>query len=427
MASGTVYQRVYVYKRAGDTWSSTYNDLTLKASDVQVKKGIQNIKDTFSFRLNKAHTFFTGVIPDIDYGDLVKIWMKRDSYTFLDADLLMEGVVDSTPMKIDTTGRILEVKGNDFFETCFDVQVPVSGYEGTEKTWREILIGLMNRWEFQSRNLYWDSTNPTTKTDSSSFPKLNIALNYTPFYQIVEKLTSNESTGDGQYIYYITSSGGNRYLTIRAKTETVSLGTFTEGILTESIDVDKNKDDVKNFVVYNAGNDLAGNPIEYVEYDPSSIGKLGYKYYYMIEETADVSTTIMQEEVKLNGGANFNWSAGKWTSESHYPTAYNYVWNQKLASATVTSISATDFDDDLRDLSLQSAKIVARRLIDESKTPKYSTKENFKFRNDFVLGGLYDVVIPDRNLNRKLRITEATYALTGTDITFEEDSHRASL
>jgi len=516
---GTIYQRVYLYKQKPSEdliWDETSPiDLTLKATGVDIKKGIGSIKDTFSFKLNRAKDFFDGTLPyTIGYGDLIRIWMKRDSYAFIDHDMMIEGVIQSTPMKMGTSGNILTIKGNDFFEMLFEVQVPVSGVEHQQKTWNEILRSLMDRYEFSDRNLLWDykndlavlnppngylkGTNTTatanklinstatfstngvvanmtvinvdtgvetdissvdseiqltladdifpstggnyiiiggvsTKSDGTSFPKLDIALNYTPFYEITERLTSNENTKDGQYYYFVRSAvNGKRYLTIRNMQEVDAIATFSQGVTTEGISVDKGKDEVKNFVVYNCGTDLAGNAIEDVYYDLGSIGKVGFKYFYMVEESADISGNIMSTEAKADGGINFNWDATeeKWTSSDHYPTGYNYTWVsfKDESGSTITSTDADDFNSDLSEIALLAGKQAARRYVDNTKNPPYTETLNFPFRNNFILGGLYNVNLPGRNVNRPLRIKEASYSIkNGTDITFEEDPHRSTL
>lgn len=435
---GAVYQQVLLYKKQGtlsgnDAWSTSSNTISNVAIDVEIKKGVMNVKDTFSFRLARPQTYYTSATPTVEYGDLVRIYFTRDTTTFTVSDLLIEGVVTTVPLDEGPDNKFITVKGNDFFEMMFSVQIPISGLEGSQKTCMEILRGAMDRYEFSSRNLYWDSTNPTTKANGDSFPIIDLALNYTPFYQIVEKLTSNENTGDGQYVYYVTTDGTRRYLTIRNRQEATTLGSFTEGTLTESIKLEKNKDDVKNFVIYNAGNDLAGNPAEFFVADYASIGKVGFQEYYMIEETADVTDYVMQEEARQAGTTYFAWANGKWDATSsgtvgQYPKAFPYTWQRWQISGTyATATDDEEFDDQLRTIGMNQASIIARNFIERTKTPKYRTEMSFRFRNDFTLGGLYDVVVPTRNINRKLRITEATHTLRGTTITFEEDEHRAEL
>lgn len=443
---GAVFQRVYVYKRTGGIlatsnagWSTTANDFSNSAFDVEVKKGVQSIKDTFSFRIARPQDIYDTSTPDIEYGDLVTIWFRRADSSFVDADMVIQGVVQNVPLTMGADSKYVAVKGNDFFEEVFAVQIPVSGLEGKQKTWKELLQALLDRFEFNSRNLFWDPSNNNagngspagvgTKSDGSSFPIKEYATNYTPFNEIVEKLTSNEFTGDGQYVYYITTDGTNRYLTIRHRQESTvlspTLGAFVEGTMTESISVDRDSDATVNFVVFNAGNDLSGNPTEWYATDLSSIGKVGFKYFYMIEQTADITSTIMQEEAKIDNGANFNWANGNWTSNNHYPTAYPYVWQRWfVAGAAPSSSSATDFDADLRAIAREQGDNRAREFIEQSKRPHYSVKMGFQFRNDFTLGGLYQVTIPTRGLSVKMRLTEVTHRLSGTDISFEEDWHR---
>ena len=57
-----------------------------------------------------------------------------------------------------------------------------------------------------------------------------------------------------------------------------------------------------------------------------------------------------------------------------------------------------------------------------SSKPKYAVDITVPFRNDFVIGENYPVNLPSRNINRTLRLMEATYDVQGVKLTFEEDT-----
>lgn len=425
-----VFKKIYVYKKNASAWDTTAFDLSPYTYDPEVNKAIGNQKDTFSFKINNPDFVFSVIPFTLEYGDLVRIWMKAGDASFSTDDLVMEGVIRGTPVDYASSGRVLSVKGNDFFEECFDVQVP-AGY--LDKKYFEMLQDLLEKEPFKARGLYWDSTNPTTKSDGTDFPVKDFTVDYTPFYQIVEKLTSNQYTEDGQYLYYITTDGTNRYLTIRNKQETTTVGELKEGIGTRRITIDKVKDKVRNYVVFFAGNDLYGNVIRNFEADHDSIGKIGFKYYYMTEETSNIATNIMYDEAledERQGGGNFNFSNGEWTSSDHFPTSFvsPYTWKKfKLSGATVSSTSASDFNDDLRDIAKEQARQQARKLIENSKIPPYEGKIIYKFRNDLTLGGLYQINIPSRGINRQLRIKSLNHKINSTEVEFTEDETRSTL
>lgn len=429
---GAVNKRIYLYKLLGaNTWDeSNPIDLSSYAYDTEVNEGIGNIKDSFSFRLAKGDTYFASGASVPEDGDLLRIWMKRDSASFVDADLLIEGTVKAVEQSITTSTNSLKVSGYDFFEMLFDFQVPVAIQQ---KNWAEALQILMQDAQMVSRGLKWDPANPTVKADGSTeFPLFDLAMNYTPFYQIVEKLTSDKYTEDGQYVYYITTDlSGTRYLTIRS-TKDSTVGTITEGAASTiaqsptSIKISKTKENVKNFIVFYAGDDLRGNSIQGVYYDLSSIGKHGFKYHYMVDETGDTAKTILYDEASVNS-SDFNFSGGKWTSTDHFPTSYSYSWSILLDGAAVQSTDADDFVDDHADLARQQARAIADNFAKNSGKVKYVTTIAYLFRRDLALGSLYQCNLPSRNINRPLRLAEARHSISGTDYTFEEDYSRADV
>lgn len=429
---GAVGQQVYLYKAIGSGLWDTSNpiDLSTFAYDVEVKEGIGNIKDSFSFRLAKGDTYFTSSASKPVDGDLIRIWIKRDSSTFTSSDLKMEGTIKAVEQEISTNTNSLKISGYDFFEMMFDFQVPVSIQQ---KNWAEAIQILMQEAQMVSRNLIWDPNNPTLKADgTTSFPLFDLAMNYTPFYQIVEKLTSNEYTEDGQYVYFITAdASGNRYLSIRSTKDSV-LSTIGEGeasTLIQSptkIKITKSKEDVKNFIVFYAGDDLRGNSIQGLYYDLSSIAKHGFKYHYMVDETGDTAKTILYDEASANS-SSFNFSNGKWTDTNHFPTSYNYSWSILLDGASVTSTDNNDFVEDHAALARQQARAIADNYSKNAGKVKYKVTMNYFFRNDLTLGGLYLVNLPSRNISKELRLNEATYTVKGTDYMFEEDYSRADV
>ena len=436
---GSVHKKILLYTQLGSgVWDeSNPVDLSSYAYDCEVRKAINNSKDKFSLRLPKGDTYYSGTDPVVENGDLVRIWMKRDSVTYTDSDMAMEGVVDSVSQDIDTTTNSIKVSGFDFFEAMFDVQIPVSIIQ---KNTMEALQELMEEADFASKNLFWASAaygytgtpNPTTKVDGTSFPLFDLSLNYTPFCQIVEKITADEYTDDGQYYYFVEAdpTSGRRYLVVRTTKDTM-VGTLSEGAaatLSQSpmkINVTKEKTELKNFIIFYAGTDLKGNSIQDVYYDLTSIGKNGFKYYYMVEETGDVAKTVIYDEASANE-SSFNFSGGKWTAtQDYYPTSYPYTWSKLLDGATVISANDDEFNDDYVDICKQQARQVANQFAEGTSKVKYKTVIEYLFRNDLTMGKLYTMDLPSRGISRDLRVSEAVMKVNGTTYTFEEDNHRA--
>lgn len=424
-------------KKSASGWTTSSFDISRMAYGLGITKAYGNQKDTAEFRVNDPDELYTITPPVLEYGDLVEIYMKADSNSFTDDDLLFEGVIRSSPAEFDSGSRTLSVKMNDFFEECFDVMIPM-GYQ--QKKWFEMLQDSMNRWDFSDRGLYWANSangwtggdNPTITSSGTDFPLKDFASDYMPFYQIVEKLTSNEFTNDGQYLYYVGTEGGKRFLVIKNKQESSEISTLKEGTDTRRISVDKAKDQVKNYIIFYCGRDLAGNILRSVYFDLDSISKNGYKYYYMTEETANLASEVIYREAVYDeyvGGGKFNMSGFKWTSEDHYPTSFPYTWQYWAdnTGAYLTSTSKSDFDDDFKTICLLLGAAAAKKVADMTKIPAYDVKFVYPFRNDLVLGGLYRVQVPSRGLDRLLRIKQLNFDINSTEVTFEEDETRRTL
>lgn len=421
---GYVCQRVEVFPKDGSTWSSSGTVLT-DAYGVEVKEGIGKIKNSFSFYMPLGRTNFNTTTKNLISENLVKIWMWRDTTSYTDSDLIIEGVIRSVNQDISDGGDVLSIKGDDFSEVFFDVETPLNQQD---KTWVEISKQILQ--DLRGRNdkpIYWaDSANgwtgtpnPTVKNDGTAFPRKTLILNYTKVSEMLEKLTSDEFTEDGQYLYWIEKQGTRFYLVCRYKSGSTA-GTITQGTEGYQIKIQKDKEDVKNFVIYNCGSDLYGNSVEDVYYDTGSIGKIGYKTYYATEETQDLFTNAWNtERWDKAKNASFNPDADG-NPQDDFPTSYPYVFTDGESVANDKA-----FNDYLKQLALGQGEQIATRIVDLSANPRYNIEHNTLFTNNYNKGELWQCVFPWRAVNRPLRIEEARYVIGETSLQLVEDETTA--
>ena len=416
---GYICRRVEAYPKTGSTWSTVATVLT-EASDIDVRKGIGSIKNTFGFKLANADQYFASATNVIKNETLIKIFIWRDSTTYTDADMQIQGTIGTINQSSDDSGDVVVVQGNDFSEVFFDNRIPVNQ---RNKTWVEMVQEILNQLrDFSGKEILWDdANNPTTKNSGTAFPTKTLILNYTAVSELLDKLTGNEFTDDGQYIYWIEQVAGTFYLEVRYKSQTAS-GLITQGAESYEIKLNKAKDDVKNFVIYNCGNDLRGNAIEGVKYDTTSIGAIGYKTYYATEETQNLFTSSWNTERNRPDIATTVFALDAQGNPTlDFPTPASYTFIDGTAVTT-----ADGFNTHLTDMALAQGQQIAAGLIAQAANPRYELEHNSRFTNNYTPGQMWTCNFPIRQLNRGLRIMEMKQSVTETSLSLKEDETTAT-
>ncbi len=417
---GYVCRKVMVYKKTsqGDflrdaTWDSVGTELT-DCKNVRIQKGIGKIRNTFEFELGRGDSFYVGDEPEIAAEDLVRIWIWRDSMNPADSDLEIQGIVRNVRNEVNTKKNSILVSGNDLTEAFFDIDLPTN-YQN--KTCVEMLRMLIEEVRDKTgRNIYWDyARNPQVKTDGSTFPDKNLVLNYTKVYELLEKLTSHEYTEDGKYYYWIESRDGKNYFVLSPPGYTATK-TFSVGVDAFGYSLDKNKENVVNYVIFNCGSDLYHNAVESVTYDVSSIAKVGFKTRYMVEESTTALFSSYHDVERRKNISSFNPDEEGYP-QSEFPTTYPYTF---YIDGTVVN-SDKEFNNHLRELALAEGKLIADQLIYMSKYPFFELGFSRRYNKDYMPG---DIVLCDlnfRNLNLPFRLADTSISLDGIQYSFTQD------
>lgn len=417
-----VIQKTTYAKKAGEGWGTEIELVSAKPQEIIIGWGSQ--KDAATVQLDKGKKFFDSefetITPDIDEEDLVRFYMAKNKalpYTFTTDDLLFEGTVDSAGQKIDSKGNIVTVKTFNFYEVFFDVEVP---YYEPQLTFIEHVRNLLdNILRKAGTVIEWDPNNPTLKKDGSPFPKKALALDYTPAFLIIEKLCSEEYTDDGQYVWYLSKgTTGKRQLSIRAKTSSTQSLVINEELPIHNIDISKGKDAVVNYVIYNCGIDLYGNSVEDFTFDAGSIGKYGWKTDFIIDETGQLFASLHAEEINQNSGDFTFDSNGNLTSA--FPSGYPYTFH---FDSSITVNDDSDFNEQLRIKALETGFDFAWSRIQQMSKTQYIVNISLPFRNDLVIGALYDFdLIKLREFDKRLRLKQITYTMNGITASFDQDT-----
>lgn len=422
---GYVCNKVMLYKKVsqGDflkdaSWEDTGTELT-NCKNVIVKKGIGKIRNTFSFELSRGDEYYVGDQPDIAAEDLVRIWMWRDSENPSDSDLEMQGIVRNVRSEVNTKKNVIRVKGNDLTESFFDIDLPAS-YQN--KTCIEILRALIEEVRDKTgRNIYWDyDNNPQAKTDGSTFPDKNLVLNYTKVYEMLEKLTSHEYTEDGKYYYWVESRDNKNYFVLSAPGSTITKS-FSVGEDAFDYTLDKNKDNVVNYVIFNCGSDLYNNAVESVTYDVSSIAKAGFKTRYMIEESTTALFSSYHDLERKKNISDFNPDDDNYPQDE-FPTSYPYTFAIDGESVD----NDKEFNNHLRELALAEGKLIADQLIYMSKYPFFEFNFNRRYNKDYSPGDIVQCDINFRNINLPFRLNDMSIDVGGVEYSFKQDEDTLS-
>jgi len=249
--------------RAGESSAVNVTDV----QKIRVNYGIDAIKDTFTIELSDTTNKY-----NIDINDRIKIYLY---YLGNSEVLVMDGLVTELKNKAEEGRNTLTVKGNNILEILLNHQVRANFSSSTASSIIQNLLQRASENQPSNRQISWNAGNDTTTKVVSYYSE------YKPVFEHIEKLSSDEYTGDGQYIFYLDQSDNS--LVWKRRPTTIS-GTISYATHTISISRVKNANEVVNFYLINCGKDLNGNSIHTYKVNTTSIGKLGYRTKYEVRQ-----------------------------------------------------------------------------------------------------------------------------------------------
>lgn len=412
-----ILRKITYAKKSGETWDTPVELTNAHFKNVIIGYGSQ--KDAATFDVPKAKRYFddNGTnTPDIESSDLVQLYVARNKslpYTFTNTDLLFEGVVDTVTQKVNGQGNIATVNMFNFIEVFFDVELP---YYNTQLTFVEHAKALVDTLIATGNPIEWDPAN-NLLTKTGGFPKKDLALNYTPAFVIMDRLVGDDFTEDGQYFWYLSKgSAGKRKFTIAKKDNTLT-GTIDETLPIQDISVDKGKDAVLNYLIYNCGIDHEGVSVESFVFDAGSIGKNGWKTDFMIDETGHIFGSLQEAEVR-NNRSDFTFDSRD-NLTSPFPSSYPYTMHFDGSTAN----NDAEYNDKLRVEALAQGERDALSRLDNIAKEQYVVNINLPYTNKFVIGGLYSFDLEKlRQFDNQLRLKNINYTMEGVTLSFDQDA-----
>jgi len=485
-------QKIKVFKKIRtDTWDSNGFEIP-DFFDCSVKEGIGKIKDTFSFKiLNSNDRLFSGkysgdgttktfnlyynpipqeiysdnsissVLIDgqsvtnytcddtkitfstappkgynnivvkfevISIDDMIKIYKALDTQNLTDDNVCITGVVTNVP--IDYSSNIVSVEGRSYIEAIFETLCPITTV--TPTTPPEIIKSILNnisRWN-KNRSVSWHPSNPSVKSDGSSFPTTTYVKNYTNAMDMIEELSSDKFTEDGDYLYWIEILNGERYLRWQPRPSYVA-GTFST--LTQGLDVYEYKaevttDEIINAVIFICGKDCNNNPISDIVMNIDSITKYGTKFYFM-SKYEKTTTDLMTREISSDTSKTlFDYDEyGK--PKNWYPKSFPYTiqtWVNRETGGSITCNNKGEFNKALRDEAKYIVGLIAQKIVDKLGIPRKSATITIPYNTNYTKGSMRHLNLYSYNLyDEPLRIYEINYGEGTIDLSFKQDEQEA--
>jgi len=272
---------------------------------VRSNYGIETTKDTFQLSFIDSNNTY-----NLDLNDRIKIYFN---YIGDSEVLVMDGLVQSIGPKADEKNNKKTIKGSNIFEVFFTFHAFARSDNPTNPRCNEILQNLIeeandtNSIIDASRQITWHPSNPNTNSSGGAFPDIQYDTGPKPLSEHIEALSTNEYTGDGQYIYYL-DTGNN--LVWKPRPQQIT-GSIDYGSNTISISRNKTNDDTLNFYIINCGNDIssieggkpAGSSIHAWKINETSIGKHGARHKYAIWK--DISDNMYVEGKNTGSNSDF--------------------------------------------------------------------------------------------------------------------------
>jgi hypothetical protein len=286
---------------------------------VQSFKTSQKMKDkidTFEVALSERD-IPAGVTFDAE--DDIKIYIGSADNP---ADLAFNGIVKDLQYDININEKTYTLKGQSRIESLLSSQTPMNEISKTADHIGSRLIEFANSYNAGNpnwTNLVWSGDGALTQTN-------NFQKQEAPIFQHLEETSSNEYTGNGQYIYYLANDGST---VIWRAQPTSTTGSLVEGVDIRLVSAGKSEYDVVNYAVVDGGLDFNGNPIRKPVYNATSIGKLGRKQkYYTDDNLSKYAKYISGCSATVGSpfGDPTNWTGGNANLRNYVGSLIKYKW-----------------------------------------------------------------------------------------------------
>ncbi len=276
------------YSDDTESWDNDSEETLTSYFDVSLVRSLGTNKDSFNLKITNVNNDFDGYFNPTD-----KITIRRvvNSETTSSSDLIMIGSIRDTPSDRNFRTNMVSLSGYNFSEALLEAITFVDLTDLTIPLGFQRALDQVNDSNGKFKVL-WHPDNPSVRSDGSDFKKIGKKFFYKRIKDIIEKYSTNEETGDGNYYWYVNE---DNFLVWR-KANTTSVDAFdisTDPV--KKIKISKDTKGVRNYVILKGGLTPAGSPIQTYYVDWASVSKHGMKYAIIFSDKNTAQELVDQD------------------------------------------------------------------------------------------------------------------------------------
>jgi len=410
--------RIELYNKNYDgSYKSTGINLS-ELVNINVNYAMGESADGFSFTyVNYNDLLFDQVKVD----DRIKIYGTLDGINYV---LLMNGIINEKTNNSTFDNKLITITGLNLLEKMFNSLVSTTGESVPKPSsyWIANIVDQVNQFNSlgkTNRKIYYTTTDSSTDpndpngtiyakaTVKQTTAKISFTRSLEKAFKLIEELSNDEFTKDGQYYYYLDEFNYLHY-TNKPTTVTSNINWGDEIISHRS---KKGMYDVVNYIIMNCGKSPYGSNILNFDYRVQSINKYGWKVKLSSQES--ISGNMQDNErKKLNS----------WDDGESFPNSYPYVTTWGATANSDNDYNSAFVDEAWR---ISQAKLAA--LLDSSVGATYKTDVEVTSNLGFSIGALHGLGIRDNGWSspRNMRLDSCALNFSSqgwtTNLKFKED------
>ena len=383
------HYKLYHYGKNTQTgeYLTTPNDID-NVLKISVNLGLGEVADSFSITLNNYDNY---QFEKFKVDDKLKIYAKIDGTE----TLLLEGLIQEKTNNTTTDNKTVTLTGLNRLEKLFNAMVSTSGESVTKPAsyWIKNIIDQVNNNNSlggTNREILYNNSTISTTTQKQVYIR-----GYEKAFKLIEELSKDEFTGDGQYYYYLDT---DNYFHWKKYSDVIE-HSINEEDNTVSNRTRRGMFEVVNYIIMNCGKSPYGASILQVDYSVQSINKYGWKVKLVSKESIANELTNKDRNTKPE----------YWDDDSNFPNNYPYyaVWGEETSSDS-------DYNDKFVEEVQRQGKSAINALLDKT-TGAVNEVQLEAYNNTsfaYSLGQLTRLTIPSNYWSNPedLRITSITYS-----------------
>lgn len=390
------------------------NEVTLSSyHDPQIRVLLGEGRDNFSFKI----TNFNGTSNNkFNPNDKITISRVLNSTTVGTDDIEIVGTIKNVPQTVDSNNDLLKIEGYNFSESVMSALVFV---DLKNQTIDEGLKLAVENATGKNKNFQvtWSDTNPSSISTSTStpFPTITSEGRYfnKPVKKVLEKYSTNTSTDDGTYYWYVNNENE---LIWRHQNDVKEYSFNTGTDEHKAIKIGKDLKGIRNYIILKGGYDPQGNQIQTRYPNWASISTNGMKFHFLVSENNNCKNLVYNDLLLDYGEANIG-------NNSYPKFSFTSTWISADTGTVVTAANEDEYIAVVRAHIKAALLEEGRRVTETLQYGKLQMDVTFRAnQKNWGLGDKITCTVPTiRDNPFILRVSEKAYGEFTDIFTLEED------